>query len=83
MRDRRNPLKEYLRVLVECQPDGRKIPLAIIPYEGEPEKIKVLAVREAPSLKMGGQGIRYTCLLRGQEIYLFEDRGQWFREDVS
>ncbi|MGJ4851415.1 hypothetical protein ACH6CV_14325 [Bacillota bacterium Meth-B3] len=81
MQDRRNPLKEYLRVRVDCEPDGRMIPLAIYPDEGGPEVIdKVLDVREAPSLKMGGQGVRYTCRMRGQEIYLFCDRGQWFME---
>lgn len=39
-------------------------------------------VRRAASLKSGGTGIRYTCLIDGRESYLFNDDGIWFVEPV-
>lgn len=41
---------------------------------------RVLDVRQAPSLKGGGLGIRYTCRIRGKYGYLFCDEGKWFWE---
>ena len=42
---------------------------------------KVLDKRKAASLKVGGQGIRYTCRVSGKEIYMFlEDGSRWFIE---
>jgi hypothetical protein len=41
---------------------------------------KVTDVRQAPSLKGGGLGIRYTCRILGKEVYLFCDEGKWFIE---
>ena len=40
-------------------------------------------IRQAASLKAGGQGIRYTCETKefpGQIIYLFNDDGFWYIE---
>ncbi|SMC62827.1 hypothetical protein [Sporomusa malonica] len=39
--------------------DGRKF-----------EVDKILDVRQAASLKAGGQGIRYTCKIAGKQVYL-------------
>jgi len=36
---------------------------------------RVLDVRQAPSLKGGGLGVRYTCRIRNKEVYLFDDEG--------
>ena len=41
---------------------------------------RLLDVRRAASTKVGGQGMRYTCRVRGREVYLFEDEGRWFVE---
>jgi hypothetical protein len=32
------------------------------------------------SLKGGGLGIRYTCRIRGKQVYLFDEEGKWFVE---
>lgn len=40
----------------------------------------VLDGREAPSLKAGGQGMRYTCRVGEQQHYLFNDDMYWFVE---
>ena len=49
--------------------DGRKFPID-----------RVMDVRQAASLKAGGQGMRYTCRIAGKEVYLFCDEGKWFLE---
>ena len=38
--------------------------------------VKVIAA----ATKAGGEGMRYTCRIRGQETYLFECEGRWFVE---
>ena len=43
---------------------------------------KVTDVRRAASLKAGGAGIRYTCIVDGKESHLFyEDNNMWFMEE--
>lgn len=92
IRDHRNPDKIYVKVRADHLPDGRIIPLMIRTEAGEVVKIdRILDVREAPSMKAGGQGTRYTCQIPQQlddasnvaerEIYLFHDRNQWFVEN--
>lgn len=44
---------------------------------------RVLDVRQAASLRGGGQGMRYTCRICGKEVYLFCDDGRWFLERVA
>lgn len=41
---------------------------------------RVIDVRRAASLKVGGQGIRYTCKIKGQQTYLFYEDPIWFVE---
>ena len=42
---------------------------------------RVKDVRRAASLKAGGVGMRYTCVIGGQEKHLFyEDNNMWFME---
>ena len=89
-RDRRNPNKVYVKVRADHLPDGRVIPLLIRTGGGEVIRIdRIVDVREAPALKAGGQGTRYTCQVPQRsdsgalerEIYLFHDRNQWFLEE--
>ena len=45
----------------------------------EYEISKVKDIRRAASLKAGGAGMRYTCVVDGKEVYLFyEDNNMWF-----
>lgn len=93
VRDRRNPEKVYIKVRADHLPDGRIVPLMFRAEDGEAVRIdRITDVREAPALKLGGQGTRYTCLIpaNGQgggdsplvqrEIFLFHDRDRWFVE---
>lgn len=82
MIDRRNPEKVYVKVRADHLPDGRVMPLMFRSDDGDAVRIdRILDVREAPSLKMGGQGTRYTCRVGEHEIYLFHDRDRWFVEE--
>lgn len=42
---------------------------------------RIMDVCEAPALKKGRQGTRYTCRIGNHEIYLFHDRDKWFAEE--
>ena len=82
-RDARNPLKIYAKVRADFLPDGRIIPLMFRVGDEEAVRIdRVLDVRQAASLKLGGQGTRYTCLAEDRRYYLFNDQGRWFVEPL-
>lgn len=72
--------KNYIRVIAEHRPDGSIRPVKIEVDESWYEVDRLLDVRMAASLKIGGQGIRYTCKISGKQVYLFCDDGRWFIE---
>lgn len=73
---------KYLTVVAEHRPDGSIRPLKIQYEEKWYEIDRVIDVRPAASLKMGGQGNRYTCRILGRQVYLFCDDGLWFLERI-
>jgi len=78
---RRNPAKIYVKVRADHLLDGRVRPLMLRAEDGPAMRIdRVLDVREAPSLKAGGQGIRYTCQIGEKQLFLFFDDPYWFIE---
>lgn len=84
------PLKVYLSVNADFDSEGTMIPREITWETGEKFIIdKILDVRQAPAMKAGGQGDRYTILIKGKLSYLFFERsaslsgnniGRWFVE---
>ncbi len=74
--------KVYVDVVAEFTQDGCLKPISIRWEDGRIFEIqKVLDVRRAASLKAGGAGTRYTCLIAGQQKHLFyEDNNMWFVE---
>lgn len=73
--------RAYVRVLMDVDEIGKVHPLKIYWEDGRGFEVdRLLDVRRAASTKVGGQGMRYTCRVRGREIYLFEDEGRWFVE---
>lgn len=73
--------KVSVRVLAEFDEQGRLLPRSITWEDGRRFAIdRVLDVRQAASLKVGGSGLRYTCRIAGQEVYLFCDDNRWFME---
>ena len=78
---RKNPSKIFVKVRADHLLDGSVRPLLFRSEDGPAVRIdRVLDVREAPSLKAGGQGVRYTCQIENQQLYLFYDEPYWFIE---
>ena len=76
-----NPYKTYVEVIAHHTLDERIIPLRFRAEDGPSMLIdRVLDMRQAASLKAGGQGMRYTCEVGGKQLYLFHDRQEWFIE---
>ena len=79
------PQQQFRKVYVEVQltvsPAGDVRPNTIKFEDGMVYEIDRLRHRcRAHATKVGGTGIRYTVVIRGQETYLFEDDGKWFVE---
>lgn len=82
--------KVYVAVRAEFNEDGIMLPREITWEDGEKFEIdRVLDIRQAPALKAGGQGDRYTIMVKGKQSYLFFERstnltgnviGRWFVE---
>ncbi len=74
-------MKTVVTVIVKYDTLGKKTPLAIVWEDGRSFPVDyVTDVRPCASLKSGGAGIRYTCLVRGRPVYLFEETDHWFVE---
>lgn len=84
------PIKVYVTVNADFAEDGTLLPRVIIWEDGEKYTIdRVIDIRQAPAMKAGGQGDRYTVSVRGHQSYLFFERstnltgnniGRWFVE---
>ncbi len=73
--------RAYVRVLVDVDEVGRMRPLKIYWQDGRGFEVdRLLDVQWAACTGTGGQGMRYTCRVRGREVRLFEDGGRWFVE---
>ncbi len=76
-----SPHKKYVEVRADHRLDGRILPIWFRPEDGDKVVIdRITDIRQAASLKAGGQGMRYTCMVDGREVYLFHDREEWFVE---
>ena len=80
----------YVDVKAAFNASGNLIPLEIRWVDGKVYEIdKVTDIRQAAAMKAGGQGDRYTVVIRGKQSYLFFERsgalsgnnlGRWFVE---
>ena len=74
-------MKVYVDVDAHFTRDGQLTPTAIIWEDGRRYEIdKVTQIARRASMKAGGAGIRYTCIIRGQQSYLFYEVNKWFVE---
>jgi hypothetical protein len=71
---------EYIDVVAQFNPAGEITPLFLRIQEQRLRVDRVLDVRPAASLKSGGRGLRYTCLVHGRAIWLYLDDNRWFWE---
>ena len=74
--------KVYVEVTAKFSKDGRLIPLSVRWQDGHVYEIQCITdICRAASLKAGGAGIRYTCVIDGKQSHLFyEDNNLWFVE---
>ena len=80
----------YVDVKAAFNAAGNLMPLEIKWLDGKVFEIdKVTDIRQAAAMRAGGQGDRYTVLIRGKQSYLFFERsgalsgnnlGRWFVE---
>lgn len=77
--------KIYVDVTAVFSKDGIITPKSFVWEDGRVYEIqRIKDVRRAASLKAGGVGQRYTCVVDGREVYLFyEDNNMWFMEKSS
>ena len=76
--------KKYVGVVAEFCPDGRILPKYVEWEDGQKFVIdRILDIRQAPSLKVGGAGIRYYVRIGGKETYLWYEDGLWFVESKA
>ena len=73
--------KVFVEVVAHFDIDGKMSPVALTWEDGRQFEVdRVLDVRRAASLKAGGQGTRYTCIVQGKEVYMFYEVDRWFME---
>lgn len=74
--------KIYVDVTAEFTKDGRLLPKSFVWKDGHVYEVqRVTDVRRAASLRAGGVGMRYTCIVDGRESRLYyEDNNMWFVE---
>ena len=73
--------KRYIPVTVRFDAEGKMRPIELEFDEAHRYRIdRITDVRRAACQSVGGVGDRYTCLIRGQERYLWFEKGRWFVE---
>ena len=74
--------KVYVTVVAVFSSEGVLLPKSFIWEDGREYQIdRVKDKRRAVSTKAGGVGERYTCVVKGKEVFLFyEDNNMWFME---
>ena len=75
-------IRKYVDVIYLNDKAGNMKPLYLI--WDEDKKIPVMKIKEVcprASLKVGGSGLRYTCIFPVNRIrHLYYDRGKWYVE---
>jgi hypothetical protein len=74
--------KAYVSILADIDFDGKIKPLSLKWEDGRQWPIdEVREVRYASSYRAGASGVRYTCLVKGREVHIYnEEGGRWFME---
>lgn len=73
--------KKFVRVTVDIDENGKKIPKSIVFNDIIYDIDKVIEIRNCASFKAGGFGERYTIRINGNTTYLYYEMGKWFVEE--
>lgn len=77
-------MKVYVGVETYTDEVGHTLPRVVHWKDGRRFEIqKVLDERRAASLRAGGNGVRYTCLINGHTAFLFFENPCWFVDAVK
>ncbi len=75
--------KHYVEVVARTDEDGRVSPLSVTWEDGRVFEIdRIMDVRQAASLKVGGTGVRYLVRIGQRTTYLFFENPRWFVEEI-
>ena len=74
--------KVYVDVVVYFTREGQVRPLSFLWEDGSRYEIdKIKSIKRAASMKAGGRGVLYKCMIRGRESNLYyEGNNKWFME---
>lgn len=74
--------KVFVKVTAEFDLGGNIRPLSFVWEDGRIFEIdRIIDTCRAASLRAGGQGIRYSCMVQGKQTYLFREfDNRWFIE---
>lgn len=74
--------KVYVDVVVYFTREGQVRPLSFLWEDGSRYEIdKIKCIKRAASMKAGGRGVLYKCMIHGQESNLYyEGNNRWFME---
>ena len=76
--------KVYVGVHLYVDPNGGVLPRSIVWEDGRVIEIERVRFRiPRASTRVGGQGLRYTVVVKGQDRYLYDENGKWFVEGSS
>lgn len=73
-------MKNYVRVVAEFDNEGVITPIKMEWEDSWFDVDRILDVRPAASLRSGGAGLRYYCMVDGKPTYLFLEETKWFFE---
>lgn len=83
LRDGRGRRKRYVEVVARHFEDGKLVPLTVAWDDGRVFAIdRVLDVRQAASLKVGGMGTRFIVRIGSRTTCLFFEGPRWFVEEI-
>ncbi|NLC17437.1 MAG: hypothetical protein GX756_06130 [Clostridiales bacterium] len=72
-------MKKFVEVIAKYNQEGQIRPLKIIWEDGRVFEIqRITDIRPAASLKAGGAGLRYSCIINKKKVYLFLEDNKWF-----
>jgi hypothetical protein len=73
--------KVFVDVNAHFTKEGDLQPVSFVWEDGARYEIdRVFEHKKSASLKVGGQGVRYRCRVKGKDVYLFLEEGRWFME---
>ena len=75
--------KTYVKVNVNIDELGKITPVYIIFNDTRYNIDRVLDIRRAPNLEVGGIGMRYTIRVNGRVTYLWEEQGKFYINTTS